>query len=280
VGHLESNSTVSEKSRKSDDGAGAALNRKAESIQSSAGSLEKQPLRHDQTDVHEALPSSPAKSATAPHISNDSGPNPSLVAFGQTHSCLATPASAAGTTQSPGLDTPSATEEKRANEREPFAAIDAGMNDGAAKWIHTDSHRAEAGFQDPSLGWVSVRAQAGAEGIHAAVMAPTDAAAQVLSSHLAGLNAHMASHYGHVNATTVSTPGEGWNGPDTAGERAQGNGNAPDHGSQQQTQEDSGPVLSGSIREDSRRLEEATTREVPVFQASIMSRDRHISVVV
>lgn len=75
-----------------------------------------------------------------------------------------------------------------------------------SRWTLAGSHRAEAGFHDPSLGWVSVRAQAGAGGIHAVVVPASDTAAQVLNTHLAGLNAHMTSQYEHLSTVTLASP--------------------------------------------------------------------------
>jgi hypothetical protein len=112
-------------------------------------------------------------------------------------------------------------------------------------------------------------------------MPSSDAAAEVLSGHLAGLNAHMANHYEHMHAVTLSTPGNGGNSHDTGKELAQGSGNAPNHGGRQQTQETSEPVPSGPAREFTHgHLDEGTNTEVPVFTADMNPRDRHISVVV
>jgi hypothetical protein len=127
-----------------------------------------------------------------------------------------------------------------ASVREPFTSIDAGAEDTAPKWVSAGVHRAEAGFQDPSLGWVSVRAQFGTGGIHAAVVPSTDVAAQVLGSHLAGLNAHLSSHYEHLNPVSISTPDAGWASRDSQQEMAHGNGgDTSDDGRQQQMQKES-----------------------------------------
>jgi hypothetical protein len=127
-----------------------------------------------------------------------------------------------------------------ASVREPFTSIDAGAEDTAPKWVSAGVHRAEAGFQDPSLGWVSVRAQFGTGGIHAAVVPSTDVAAQVLGSHLAGLNAHLSSHYEHLNPVSISTPDAGWASRDSQQEMARGNGgDTSDGGRQQQMQKES-----------------------------------------
>ena len=131
-----------------------------------------------------------------------------------------------------------------ASVREPFTSIDAGADDTSPKWVSAGVHRAEAGFQDPSLGWVSVRAQSGSGGIHGAVVPSTDVAAQVLGSHLAGLNAHLASHYErHLNPVSISTLDAGWASRDSQQEMAHGNGgDTSDGGRQQQMQK--GPESS------------------------------------
>lgn len=90
---------------------------------------------------------------------------------------------------------------------EPFTAIDAGPTHAPATWTLTGAHRAEAGFQDPSLGWVAVRAQgSAADAIHATVVPATAEAAQVLGTHLAGLNAYMAHESPHLGPIALSAP--------------------------------------------------------------------------
>ncbi len=78
----------------------------------------------------------------------------------------------------------------------PFAALDAEPDQPAATWIHTSARQVEAGYQDPALGWVSVRADATANGLHASLVPASTEAAQSLGSHLAGLNSFLAEHHG------------------------------------------------------------------------------------
>ena len=95
------------------------------------------------------------------------------------------------------------------DSREAFATLDAA---GAAKpaWIHGGTQRAEAGYQDPALGWVSVRADAGGGGVHAELVPATADAAQALGGHLAGLNAFLAERHSPVETVTVTAPEGGW----------------------------------------------------------------------
>lgn len=92
---------------------------------------------------------------------------------------------------------------------EVFSALDKDSASGSPTWIHAGARRAEAGFQDPALGWVSVRADLTGGSIHAALIPGSDAAAQTLGGHLAGLNAYLAEHHTAVEALTLATPGSG-----------------------------------------------------------------------
>jgi len=92
--------------------------------------------------------------------------------------------------------------------REPFAALDAGTTAGTPTWIHASAQQAEAGFQDPALGWVGVRAEASGGSVHAALVPGSAAAAQTLAGHLAGLNAYLASEHAPVAAVTLAASGE------------------------------------------------------------------------
>ena len=85
--------------------------------------------------------------------------------------------------------------------RETFSSLDAGADNATTNWIHAGTQHAEAGFQDPALGWVGVRADLNADGIHATLTPGTADAAQALGSHLAGLHAHLAAE--HVPVTSV-----------------------------------------------------------------------------
>lgn len=93
--------------------------------------------------------------------------------------------------------------------RETFAAMDSGSGVGAPGWIHAGARQAEAGFQDPSLGWVGIRAGVSGGGIHASLVPGSSDAAQVLSGHVAGLGAHLAEQRAHVETVTVAEP-QGW----------------------------------------------------------------------
>jgi hypothetical protein len=94
--------------------------------------------------------------------------------------------------------------------RETFAALDAGTSQGTPTLVQAGAHRAEAGFQDPALGWVGVRAEASEGGVHAVVVPGSAEAAQSLSGHLAGLNAYLAEQHTPVESLTVAAPEGRW----------------------------------------------------------------------
>lgn len=101
--------------------------------------------------------------------------------------------------------------------RETFAALDAETAPGTPTWIHAGTQRAEAGFQDPALGWVGVRADMGAGGVHASLLPGSADAAQALGGHLAGLNSFLAEQHTPVETLTLAAPEGRWTGP--AGDR-------------------------------------------------------------
>ncbi len=87
-----------------------------------------------------------------------------------------------------------------------FAALDGEPGLGTPAWVHAGTRRAEAGFEDPSLGWIGVRAEGGGAGIHAALVPESADAAQALGGHLAGLNAYLADRHTPVEAVTLAAP--------------------------------------------------------------------------
>ncbi len=91
---------------------------------------------------------------------------------------------------------------------DPFDVLDTpGIPQPA--WIRAGAHHAEAGYLDPALGWIEVRADGAASGLHAALIPPSSEAAQVLGNHLAGLNAYVAQHHGASSSVTMADPGAG-----------------------------------------------------------------------
>ncbi len=73
------------------------------------------------------------------------------------------------------------------------------------QWTHAGLRFAEAGFQDPSFGWISVRAARDNAGLHAVVVPPSAEAVHSLSAHLDGLNAYLGHNQIPVSTVTLST---------------------------------------------------------------------------
>jgi hypothetical protein len=96
--------------------------------------------------------------------------------------------------------------------RETFAALDSEAAPGTPTWIHAGAQRAEAGFQDPALGWIGVRGDMGTGGVHASLVPGSADAAQALSGHMAGLNSYLAEHHTPVETLTLAAPEGRWAG--------------------------------------------------------------------
>jgi len=105
-----------------------------------------------------------------------------------------------------GLTGSSAHSSSGANATETFAALDGGSVPGKPAWIHAGAQRAEAGFQDPTLGWVGVRADMSGGGVHASLVPGSADAAVTLGGHLAGLNSYLAEQHTPVETLTLAAP--------------------------------------------------------------------------
>lgn len=127
---------------------------------------------------------------------------------------------------------PAGTEGPSAHET--FAALDAAGSANVPTWTHASAHHAEAGFQDPALGWVAVRAQVDGSGIHAALVPGSTDAARSLGTHLAGLNAYLAEHHTPVATLTLAAHESQWAGQGMG----QGSGQNPGQGEQSRQQAD------------------------------------------
>lgn len=112
----------------------------------------------------------------------------------------------------------------RFNAQETFAALDAENGGAAPVWIHTGGIKAEAGFKDPTLGWVGVRAQVDAGGVHAAVVPSSAGASQALSGNMTNLSTYLTEHHSPVQTLTMASPESFW------GERNTEHSGSPDAG--------------------------------------------------
>jgi len=87
-----------------------------------------------------------------------------------------------------------------------FESLDTGVTVRTPTWIRASAQLAEAGFQDPTLGWVGVRAKVDLNGIHATVIPNSTDAAQELGGHLEGMNSYLAARNTSVESVTLAEP--------------------------------------------------------------------------
>lgn len=130
---------------------------------------------------------------------------------------------------------------------ETFAALDAETTPGAPTWIHAGLQRAEAGFQDPALGWVGVRADLSAGGVHASLVPDSTDAAQTLGGHLAGLNSYLAEQHAPVETVTLAAPEGRWAGPVGDQGANQGMNHGAGHGGFSESQSNPPPASSSLV---------------------------------
>jgi hypothetical protein len=138
------------------------------------------------------------------------------------------------------------------NAQDTFAALDGQNPSGAPVWIHTGGNTAEAGFKDPTLGWVGVRAQVDAGGVHVAVVPATADASQALSSNMTNLSAYLDEHHTPVQTLTMATPDSSWEGRNTdhSGSTNTGQGNAQENHSGQQQASGNSVAPAGTGAQD------------------------------
>ncbi len=160
--------------------------------------------------------------------------------------------------------------------KETFAELDGGTAVGTPAWVHSGGHQAEAGFQDPALGWVGVRADLSGGSVHAALVPSSAEAGQVLGAHMAGLSAYLSEQRAPVASLSLvgadgSGPGSGQPMQQGAGQSA-GGGEAFESHSRSQSSLPAAPS-----REAGRSTNEGGGSEES--SPARGSRGRHISVV-
>ena len=207
--------------------AGAIPAQPAESPQSSSGRVPAEsiapPAANDGvtgspssvSDANASRPQSAAARTAAGAESvrvNHADSQPNLAAVEGMHSQLngATPDSAAirdtvfagasNSGQGSVVQTPSGV-----STAETFSALDGANGSISLTWTHAAPHHAEAGFEDPSLGWVSVRAGLNAGSISAVVVPASADATEALGAHMAGLHGYLADRHSPVESVDLAT---------------------------------------------------------------------------
>lgn len=138
-----------------------------------------------------------------------------------------------------------------AGSRETFAALDAEPAANGPHWIHAGAQQAEAGFEDPALGWVGVRAELSGGGIHAAVVPGSEQAAQLLGGQMAALGTHLAAE--HVPLASLSMAAA--MGRESGGDGPYGQGQPQqDRGQQDSGQPETQPGTRGGAAAEGARI--------------------------
>ncbi len=124
-----------------------------------------------------------------------------------------------------------------------FGALESGakLDADAASRIRTGHAHAEAGYQDPTLGWVSVRAEASRGVVHATVAPGSSEAMQALSGHMAGLHTYLADNRTPVDLLTLTSLG---------GNTQQSSGNDFGHGTHQDANNSANQNASQNTNQD------------------------------
>lgn len=143
---------------------------------------------------------------------------------------LSLQSSAAGSTAIPLVSSHTSVTD-RSGVQETINALDAGPGNEsrALTWTHAGRTHAEVGYQDPSLGWVGVRAEVSGGAVHATVVPQSSEAAQVLGRHLHGLHTYLSENRTPVETLSLA----GFSG-DARQMPGQGSGQGSHHGTRDQ----------------------------------------------
>jgi hypothetical protein len=146
-----------------------------------------------------------------------------------------------------------------------FAALDAESGSGAASWTRTGAQSVEAVYNDPSLGWVGVRADLSAAGVHAAVVPGSAEAAQALAGQMPGLHTYLSEQRVGVGSLTLTSPEGAGAGPNQ-GQR-QGGNQGPNQG--QNPGQDPGMDNAGGNAQPHNGLDPPTPLSISAGAASL-----------
>ena len=166
--------------------------------------------------------------------------------------------------------------------QDPFTALESGskVGNGTLGGLRGGHIQAEAGYQDPVLGWVGVRAEASGGMVHATLVPPTQIAAEALSGHIAGLHTYLAENHTPVETLNLALLGR------DSQEMAQSPGQGMQHGAGQHAGHDSASQpekdsqsLMHAINSDASRTVSLSNDVLAQSNVSKKSGGRYISVV-
>jgi hypothetical protein len=155
--------------------------------------------------------------------------------------------------------------------RDTFAALDSDSTAPAATWIHAGARHAEAGYLDPSLGWVGVRADSTGATLHASIVPGTVEAAQTLGIHMGGLNEWLSEQHGQGAELTMAAPENGFAG---SSGNSQGNTGDPSHHNTSSEPATNSDRADGSLAVASQDMSVGLYSSAPAIQTQ-----GHISVI-
>jgi hypothetical protein len=156
---------------------------------------------------------------------------------------------------------------------DPFTALDARTTD-ATTWLQTGTHHAEAGYLDPSLGWVGVRAETSGSALHAAILPGSGEAAQALGGHLTALNSFMTEQHGRSSTVTLASPDQTQSGFSHSG------GHSGDGSAQRQSHDGQARSDAAAFTAQAATVAGTRTQAVANLDAHVYARDGvHISVI-
>ena len=165
--------------------------------------------------------------------------------------------------------------------QEAFTALESGnrAENGTFGWSRGGHIQAEAGYQDPVLGWVGVRAVTSGGIVHATLVPPSQDAAQALSGHMAGLHTYLAENHTPVETLNLAPFGR------DSQDLTQNTGQGMHHGAGQHAGHDnvSEPAQDSqssrhAIGRDAPRTRSISNEAPTLSSAARNSRGIHISV--
>jgi hypothetical protein len=87
-----------------------------------------------------------------------------------------------------------------------FGALDETPDKSFAVWHPLNCHSAEAGYEDKTLGWISVSARADVQGVHAVLAPSSSQSATVLSGSVEELHSYLRESHSQVASIRVNSP--------------------------------------------------------------------------
>ncbi|MDR3723835.1 MAG: hypothetical protein P4K83_05025 [Terracidiphilus sp.] len=148
-----------------------------------------------------------------------------------------------------------------------FSALDSGSG-GQPVWTHTSARHAEAGYLDPDLGWVGVRADLNGHAVHATVVTSSSDAAQTLSQHMGSLGTYLQEQNSAVRSIGLaSSTGQDLQNGMQNGASQDGSYSGNSSGNREDRSAQSSSVAEFDVRTISTSSVAGTSDSVPILRA-------------